>query len=100
CSADRQAKAKITRNGVFLEELERNPAKYMPDVVAHELSGDVVKIDLTRPMDEIRATLSRYPIKTRLALSGTMVVARDLAHAKLKQRLDAGEELPQYFRDH
>jgi fumarate hydratase class I len=100
CSADRQAKAKITRDGVFLEELERNPAKYMPDVAEHELSGQVVDIDLGRPMEEIRAVLSRHPIKTRLSLTGPMVVARDIAHAKLKQRLDAGEDLPRYFKDH
>jgi len=100
CSADRQAKAKITREGVFLEQLERNPAKYLPDVGDDELSGEVVKIDLTRPMSEIRATLSRYPIKTRLALSGPMVVARDIAHAKLKQRLDAGQDLPDYIKNH
>jgi fumarate hydratase class I len=100
CSADRQAKAKITADGVYLEQLERDPARYLPDVRDDELSDDVVRIDLTRPMDEIRATLSRLPVKTRLSLSGPLVVARDIAHAKLKERLDAGETLPGYLRDH
>jgi fumarate hydratase class I len=100
CSADRQAKAKITRDGVFLEQLETNPAQYLPDVTDQELPGEVVPIDLNRPMDEIRATLSGYPIKTRLSLTGSLVVARDIAHAKLKERIDAGEGLPQYFKDH
>ncbi|MFZ5480145.1 MAG: fumarate hydratase [Myxococcota bacterium] len=98
CSADRQAVGKITREGVFLEALEREPAHYLPDVEAD--AGEVVKVDLRRPMGEIRATLSRYPIKTRLSLTGTLVVARDIAHAKLKERLDRGEPLPQYFKDH
>ncbi len=100
CSADRQAKAKITRDGIFLEQLETNPAQYLPDVDERKLGDDVVHIDLRRPMDEIRATLSRYPIKTRLALSGPMIVARDIAHAKLKERVDRGEGLPQYVKDH
>jgi fumarate hydratase class I len=100
CSADRQAKAKITRDGVFLEQLETNPVQYLPDVTDQELPGDVVPIDLNRPMDEIRSTLSGYPIKTRLSLTGSLVVARDIAHAKLKERIDAGEGLPQYFKDH
>ena len=100
CAADRQAQAKITRDGVFLEQLETNPAQYLPDVDGDALGGDVVRIDLRRPMAEIRATLSRYPIKTRLALSGPMIVARDIAHAKLKERLDRGQELPQYVKDH
>jgi len=100
CSADRQALGKITADGVFLEQLESNPAKYLPDVTGTELDGDVVKIDLNQPMDEIRATLSRYPVKTRIMVSGPMIVARDAAHAKLRDRLDAGEELPQYFKDH
>jgi fumarate hydratase class I len=100
CSADRQALGKITRDGVFLERLETDPARYMPDVKQEKLSGEVVKIDLNRPMSEIRATLSQYPIKTRVSLSGPMIVARDIAHAKLKERLDAGEALPAYFRDH
>ncbi len=100
CSADRQAKAKITGDGVFLEALERDPAKYLPDITDDHLDGDVVRIDLTRPMADIRAELSRYPVKTRVALTGPMVVARDLAHAKIRQRLEAGEGLPQYLRDH
>lgn len=100
CSADRQVKAKITRDGVFLEQLETDPAKYLPDPSEEDDAGEVVNVDLSRPMDEIRATLSQYPIKTRLALNGTIVVARDLAHAKLKERLDAGEDLPGYFKDH
>jgi len=100
CSADRQALGKITRDGVFLEQLETDPAKYLPDVTHGELAGEVVAIDLTRPMTEIRATLSKYPIRTRLSLSGPMIVARDIAHAKLKERLDRGEGIPQYLRDH
>ncbi len=100
CSADRQAKAKITRDGVFLERLETNPAHYLPDVDERKLSDGVVRIDLTRPMSEIRAALSRHPIKTRLALTGPMIVARDLAHAKLRERLERGEGLPQYVKDH
>jgi fumarate hydratase class I len=100
CAADRQAKAKITRDGIFLEQLETNPAQYLPDVNTQKLGGEVVPIDLRRPMAEIRATLSQYPIKTRLALSGPMIVARDIAHAKLKERLDRGEGLPQYAKDH
>ena len=100
CSADRQAKGKITRDGVFLEQLEHDPAQYLPDVTDAHLDGEVVKIDLSRPMQEIRATLAKYPIRTRLSLSGPMVVARDIAHAKLKELLDAGKELPAYIRDH
>ncbi len=100
CSADRQIKAKITRDGAFLEQLETNPARFLPEVDDQELSGDVVEIDLRRPMDEIRSELSRHPIRTRLSLSGPMVVARDIAHARIKQRLDAGEPIPQYLRDH
>ncbi len=100
CSADRQAKGKITADGVFLEQLETNPAQYLPDVRAEKLGGEVVNIDLNQPMSAIRATLSRYPIKTRLALSGTMVVARDIAHAKLKERLDRGEGLPDCVKNH
>src|ERR1700752_2715752 len=96
CSADRQAMGKITRDGVYLEELEHNPAKYLPDVDASKLGGDVAKIDLNRPMKEILAQLSRYPIKTRLSLSGPMIVARDLAHAKLRERLESGKGLPDY----
>jgi fumarate hydratase class I len=100
CSADRQALGKITTDGVFLEQLESNPAKYLPDVTGAELDEDVVKIDLNQPMDEIRATLSRYPVKTRIMVSGPMIVARDAAHAKLRDRLEAGEDLPRYFKDH
>ena len=100
CSADRQALAKITRDGVFLEQLEENPAAYLPDVTEHELDGECVKVDLNQPMPEILAELSKYPVSTRLSLTGTMVVARDIAHAKLKERLDRGEGLPQYFKDH
>ena len=100
CSADRQATAKITRDGVFLEQLETDPAQYLPDTTADELADDVVRIDLSRPMTEIRAELSRYPIKTRLALSGPMVVARDIAHAKIAELLDAGQPMPAYLRDH
>src|SRR4051812_39427046 len=96
CSADRQALGKITKAGVFLEQLEMEPAKYLPEVTHEELEGEVVRVDLTRPMTEIRATLSKYPIKTRLSLSGPLIVARDIAHAKLKERLDRGEGLPQY----
>jgi fumarate hydratase, class I len=100
CSADRQVLGKITTEGVFLEQLEANPAQYLPEVTEDDLGGDVVSIDLNRPMDEIRATLSTLPVRTRLSLSGALVVARDIAHAKLKERLDAGDGLPQYFRDH
>ncbi len=100
CSADRQAAGKITKDGIFLEALETDPAKYLPDIDESTLGGDVVEIDLSRPMADIRKTLSRYPIKTRLSLSGTMIVARDIAHAKLKERLDSGQGLPQYFKDH
>ncbi len=100
CSADRQARAKITRDGVFLEQLETNPAQYLPDVDESKLSGDVVHIDLAAPMPEIRATLSRHPVKTRLALTGPVIVARDLAHAKLRDRIERGEGLPQYVKDH
>ena len=100
CSADRQALGKITRDGVFLEQLETDPAKYLPDVTHDELGGDVVQIDLSQPMSEIRATLSRYPIKTRLSLTGPMVVARDIAHAKIKERLDGGQGMPQFLKDY
>jgi fumarate hydratase class I len=100
CSADRQAKAKITKDGVFLEQLETDPAQYLPHVDAAELPGDVVKLDLDRPMEELRQTLSQYPIRTRLSLTGSIVVARDIAHAKLKERIDRGEGLPAYFKDH
>ena len=100
CSADRQALGKITRDGVFLEELEHNPAQYLPDVDARTLGGDVVNVDLNRPMRDILTTLSRYPIKTRLSLTGPMIVARDLAHAKLRARLEQGQGLPEYFKNH
>lgn len=99
CSADRQVRGKISRDGIFVEALERDPARFMPDVDENSLGGDVVRIDLNQPMSEIRRTLSQYPIRTRVALSGPMIVARDIAHAKLKERLDRGEDLPQYFRD-
>ncbi len=100
CSADRQAIGKITRDGVFLEALERDPAKFMPHVDESTLGGDVVQIDLGQPMKEILATLSRHPIKTRLSLTGTVIVARDLAHAKLRERLERGEGLPDYIKNH
>ncbi len=100
CSADRQSLGKITRDGVFLEQLETDPARFLPEVTSDDLGGDVVHIDLNRPMAEIRSALSKLPVKTRVSLNGPMVVARDLAHAKLKERLDAGDGLPQYLRDH
>ncbi len=100
CSADRQALGKITRDGVFLEQLETDPARFLPDVVDEHLDGEAVAIDLNRPMEEIRAELSRYPVKTRVMLTGPMVVARDIAHAKLKERLDEGLGMPQYMRDY
>ena len=100
CSADRQVKAKITADGVFLEQLERDPAHFLPDVEDEHLSDEVVKIDLTLPMAEIRAALSALPVKTRVSLTGPLVVARDIAHAKIKERLDAGEGMPQYLKDH
>ncbi|MEV0649390.1 fumarate hydratase [Phytomonospora sp. NPDC050363] len=102
CSADRQMLGKITAEGVFLEQLETDPASYLPETTAEDLAGeaDVVRVDLNRPMSEIRAELSKYPVKTRLSLTGPLVVARDIAHAKIAERLDAGEEMPQYLRDH
>jgi fumarate hydratase class I len=99
CSADRQILAKITKAGIFLEQLETDPAKYLPEVTTTD-DSEVVQIDLTRPMQEIRYQLSQHPVKTRLSLSGTLIVARDLAHAKISEMLDRGEELPQYFKDH
>jgi len=99
CSADRQARAKITAEGVFLEQLERDPAQYLPETTAEHLPDQVVRVDLNQPMDRIRATLTKYPVKTRLSLSGPLVVARDIAHAKIKERLDAGEAMPGYLRD-
>ena len=100
CSADRQIKAKITPDGVFLEALETDPHKYLPEATDADLGGEVVKVDLNQPMDKIRAQLSAYPIKTRVSLTGTMVVARDIAHARLKALLDAGKPLPDYFKNH
>jgi len=100
CAADRQALGKITRDGVYLEELEHNPAQYLPDVDQEKLGGAVVKVDLNRPMKEILAQLSNYPPKTRLSLSGPLIVARDLAHAKLRERLESGQGLPDYFKNH
>ena len=100
CSADRQILGKITSAGVFLEQLETNPARFMPDIREDQLGGDLVEIDLNRPMDDIRATLGGHPIRTRLSLSGPMIVARDIAHAKLKERIDAGDGLPDYVKDH
>ena len=100
CSADRQALGKITADGIFLENLERDPAQFLPEVTDSHLDDAVVNIDLNRPMSEIRATLATLPIKTRLSLTGPLVVARDIAHAKLKERIDAGEGLPQYMKDH
>ncbi|MFH1329157.1 MAG: fumarate hydratase [Actinomycetota bacterium] len=100
CSADRQIKAKITADGVFLEQLDTEPARFLPDPTALRLPVPAVPIDLNRPMDEIREALSRHPVRTRLSLTGPVVVARDLAHARLKERLDRGEGLPQYLKDH
>ena len=99
CSADRQALGKITSEGVFLEQLETDPAHLLPEVIDEHIGGDVVRVDLNRPMAEIRAELSKYPVRTRLSLSGPMVVARDIAHAKIKERLDAGDGMPQYLKD-
>jgi fumarate hydratase class I len=100
CSADRQALAKITEEGVFLERLETDPAQYLPEPSHEDLTADVVRIDLTRPMNEIRAELSGHPVATRLALTGPLVVARDIAHAKIAERLAAGDPMPRYMRDH
>ena len=100
CSADRQCLGKITRDGVFIEALEQDPARFLPAPSDEADAGDVVQIDLNRPMAEIRQLLSQYPIKTRLSLSGPLVVARDIAHAKIKERLDRGEGMPQYLKDH
>jgi len=100
CSADRQALGKITRDGIFLEQLETDPARFLPEVTVEDLHDTVVSIDLNKPMSEIRDTLSKYPVKTRVMLSGPMVVARDIAHAKIKERLDAGNGLPNYMKDH
>ncbi|APS28933.1 class I fumarate hydratase FumA [Pectobacterium brasiliense] len=100
CSADRNIKGKINRKGVWLEQLEQNPGKYIPEHLRETGEGDAVKIDLNRPMAEILKTLSQYPVSTRLSLTGTIIVGRDIAHAKLKERLDNGEGLPQYIKDH
>ncbi len=100
CSADRQAKAKITAEGVFLEQLEREPAKYLPDITDEHLDDDVVAIDLSQPMSDIREQLSKLPVKTRVSLTGSLIVARDLAHARIKAMLDRGEPMPEYFRNH
>jgi fumarate hydratase class I len=100
CSADRQALAKITPEGVFLEQLETDPAQYLPETTDEHLDDEVVRVDLNRPMAEIRAELTKYPVKTRLSLTGTLVVARDIAHAKIKERLDAGEPMPEYLKNH
>jgi len=100
CSADRQAKAKITKDGIFLEELERDPAHFLPETTDEHLDDNVVKIDLNQPMDAVRAELSKHPVKTRVSLTGTIVVARDLAHARIKSALDAGQPLPQYMKDY
>ncbi len=100
CSADRQALGKITRDGIFLEQLETDPAKYLPETTHDDLGGEVVKVDLNRPMSEVLAQLSSYPIRTRLSLTGSLVVARDIAHAKIKERLDRGEGMPEYLKNH
>ena len=100
CSADRNIKAKINREGIWLEKLETHPARLIPPALRGESEEDSVKINLNRPMDEIRAELSKYPVSTRLSLSGTIIVGRDIAHAKLKERLDRGEDLPDYIKQH
>jgi fumarate hydratase, class I len=100
CSADRQALGKITSEGVFLEQLEHDPARFMPDITDDHLDDDVVRIDLNQPMDEVRATLSKLPVRTRVSLTGSLVVARDLAHARMKAMLDRGEPLPEYMKQH
>jgi fumarate hydratase class I len=100
CSADRQAKGKITKDGIFLEKLEREPAHFLPEIIDENIGGEAVSVDLNQPMKDVLATLSQYPIKTRLSLNGTLIVARDIAHAKLKELLDSGKPLPQYFKDH
>jgi fumarate hydratase class I len=100
CSADRQAVGKITRDGIFLEALERDPARFLPEIDERQLRGEVVRVDLTRSMGELRQELSRHPVRTRLSLTGPMVVARDIAHARIKERLDRGEPMPRYLQDH
>ncbi|MTI08802.1 fumarate hydratase [Curvivirga aplysinae] len=100
CSADRQATGKITKDGIFLEQLEMNPAQYLPEVTEGDLSSDVVEIDLNQPMEKVLAILTKCPVKTRLSLTGTIIVARDAAHRKIRERLDAGEPMPDYFKNH
>jgi len=100
CSADRNIKGKINRDGIWLEQLEQNPGKYIPEHLRQAGEGEAVRIDLNRPMDDILTELSQYPVSTRLSLSGTIIVGRDIAHAKLKERIDNGEGLPQYVKDH
>lgn len=100
CSADRQAKGRITRDGIFIEQLESDPSKYMPEIDEAKLSESTVRIDLNRPMAEVLAELSRHPVKTRLSLTGTIIVARDLAHAKIRERLEKGEGMPDYLKNH
>ncbi len=100
CSADRQALAKITRDGVYLEALERDPARFLPAIDEAKLGGEVVRLDLSRPMTEILGELTKHPIRTRLALTGTVIVARDLAHARIRERLERGEPMPDYFKNH
>jgi fumarate hydratase class I len=100
CSADRNIKAKINREGIWLEKLEGDPGRLIPAAVGGQKEADAVQLDLNRPMKDILAELTKYPVQTRLSLTGTIIVARDIAHAKLKERVDAGEVLPQYFKDH
>jgi fumarate hydratase class I len=100
CSADRQAKGKITRDGIFVEQLETDPSKYMPEIDEAKLSESMVRIDLNQPMPDILAELSKHPVKTRLSLTGTIIVARDLAHAKIRDRLEKGEGMPDYMKNH
>lgn len=100
CSADRNIKAKINKDGIWLEKLEDNPGRFIPEELRNQGEGDVVKVDLNQPMDQILAELTKHPVATRLSLTGTIVVGRDIAHAKLKERIDAGEGLPQYIKDH
>jgi fumarate hydratase class I len=100
CSADRQAKAKITPSGIYLEQLENDPAHFLPEITDEHLDDDVVRIDLDRPMQEVRQQLSELPIRARVSLTGSLVVARDLAHARIKAALDRGEPMPQYMQDH
>ncbi len=100
CSADRQILGKISKEGIFLEKLDTNPARFLPEITGEQLNGQVVKINLNQPMDGIRSELSKHPIKTRLSLTGTIIVARDIAHARLKEDLDKGKALPKYIKDH